>query len=88
MKLKNWAYIILGSGLISVIFILLSTIHVIFPLIGFLVLAAGVILSHIFCRCPNCDGFINVGLVIEATRKKIHCHKCGKPIDANTKIEL
>ncbi|MDF2803853.1 MAG: hypothetical protein K0S61_3756 [Anaerocolumna sp.] len=88
MKLIKWAYIILGIGVVSFIFIMLSGVNVIFPVIGALIFAGGLILSHIICRCPNCDQFINVGIVLEASRKIYHCHKCGKTIDTDTKIQL
>jgi len=88
MKLIKWAYIILGCGVISFILIILSPIQVIFPVIGFIILAVGIVLSHITCRCPNCDKFTNVGIVLEASRKTYYCHKCGKVIDTDKKVQL
>lgn len=88
MKLKQWAYVIFASAGVGIIFIILSGVNILFMILGFVIIVGGLITSHITCRCPNCDCFLNVDIVLEASIKTYHCHRCGKVIDTNTKVQI
>lgn len=88
MSLKKWSYIILFSGIINLIIILLTPINIVFGVIGMMGMLILILISHITCRCPKCDVFLNAGIIFEASRKKRYCPRCGNIISTDKKLKL
>jgi capsule polysaccharide export protein KpsE/RkpR len=88
MSLKRWSYIVLLIGILNFIVILLSPVHIFFGVMGLFIMIFGIILSHMTCRCPKCDAFLNAGIIFEASKIERHCPRCGNPINTDTKIRL
>jgi|GEM_PF-4546958 len=88
MSLKKWSYVILLSGIINLIIILLTPVNIVFGVIGIIGMLILILMSHIRCRCPKCDVFLNAGIIFEASRKERYCPRCGNLISTDEELKL